>query len=179
MRAVLVPAQVVELAVRALAPVVVAPQVAELAQVLAVVLQAARPVAALLLAVEQQLAELVLQQAELAQRPVVQQRPVAQRQPVVPQRQLVLVRQQQLVQQQQPLQQPRRLVWWLPVWRLRRLWLRLWPRKLTLSTLQRPPCLGRGPSPPLLASLTAESFSNWTQRPREGRFFVPQEISHV
>jgi len=172
-RAVLVPAQVVELAARALAPVVVAPQVAELAQVLAVVLQAARPVAALLLAVEQQLAELVLQLAELAQRPVVQ------RQPVVQQRQLVLVRQQRLVQQQLQLQQPRRLVWWLPVWRLRRLWLRLWPRKLTLSTLQRPPCLGRGPSPPLLASLTAESFSNWTQRPREGRFFVPQEISHV
>jgi hypothetical protein len=163
---------VVELAVRALAPVVVAPQVAELAQVLAVVLQAARPVAALLLAVAQQLAELVLQQAELAQRPA------AQRQPVV-QRQLVLVRQLRLVQQQLQLQQPRRLVWWLPVWRLRRLWLRLWPRKLTLSTLQRPPCLGRGPSPPPLASLTAESFSNWTQRPREGRFFVPQEISHV
>jgi hypothetical protein len=106
---------VVELAARALAPVVVAPQVAELAQVLAV---------------EQQLAELVLQQAELAQRPV------ELRQPVVPQRQLVLVRQQLLVQLQ--LQQPLRLVWWLPVWRLRRLWLLRWPRKPILFTKTPP-----------------------------------------
>jgi hypothetical protein len=88
---VLVPAQVVELAVRALAPVVVAPQVAELAQVLAVVLQAARPVAALLLA------ELVLQQAELA---------------------LQLGVQQRLVQLQPLLQPQQRWVWWQPLWRL-------------------------------------------------------------
>ena len=27
-------------------------------------------------------------------------------------------------------QQPRRLVWWLPVWRLRRLWLLRRPRKM-------------------------------------------------
>jgi hypothetical protein len=50
----------------------------------------------------------------------------------------VLVRQQQLVQQQQPLQQPRRLVWWLLVWRLRRLWLVRWPRQPILFTKTPP-----------------------------------------
>ncbi len=74
-----------------LAPVVAVPRVAELAQVLAVELQAARPVAALLLAVAQQPAELVLQQAELAQR---------------------------LVQLQPLLQPQQRWVWWQPLWRL-------------------------------------------------------------
>ena len=90
---------------------VAVPRVAELAQVLAVVLQAARPVAALLLAVAQQLAERVLQQAELAQRLGVQQRPVVQRQ-------LVLVRQQRLVQLQPLLQPQQRWDWWQPLWRL-------------------------------------------------------------
>jgi hypothetical protein len=100
-----------------LAPVVAVPRVAELAQVLAVVLQAARPVAALLLAVAQQLAERVLQQAELAQRLGVQQRPAAQRQPVV-QRQPALVPQLRLVQLQPLLQPQQRWVWWQPLWRL-------------------------------------------------------------
>ena len=117
MLAELVPAQAVVLAVRVLAPVVAVPRVAELAQVLAVELQAARPVAALLLAVAQQPAELVLQQAELAQRLGVQQRPAAQRQPAV-QRQLVLVRQQRLVQLLPLLQPQQRWVWWQPLWRL-------------------------------------------------------------
>ena len=93
-----------------LVPVVV-PQVA--AQVPAVVLRAARPAVVLPQVVAQQLVP-------------VARLPVVLPQLVVP-RQLAQVPQQRRVQQL--LQQQLRLVWWLPVWRLRQLLLRQQPRR--------------------------------------------------
>jgi hypothetical protein len=122
---VLAAAQVQALAEPVVVPVVVPQAVVQVLAVVrqAVALLAARPVAEQLLAVVQQLARVVLLQAQVV-RPLLAALPlqVVRQQPELAQP-LQLVRQ---LPQRLPLQ---RLVWWLPVWRLQLSWLLRWPRK--------------------------------------------------
>ena len=82
-------------------------------RVRAVVLLAARPAVVRPQVVAQQLVQVVLLPVVLPQLAVLPQ----------PAQVLLQRRVQQLLLPRQ------RLVWWLPVWRLRRLWLLRWPRK--------------------------------------------------
>jgi len=128
-------------------------------RVRAVVLLAARPAVVRPQVVAQQLVQVVLLPVVLPQLAVLPQ----------PAQVLLQRRVQQLLLPRQ------RLVWWLPVWRLRRLWLPQWPKRLTPFTKTPPPSPEQEPTPVALSraalALPIAKIYNLSKNAPSGAFF--------